>query len=63
MRAATGAKLLGNIDIGQGAMIAAGSVVLKDVPPHCAVAGVPAVIVSRSAHGSPALEMNQRLPK
>jgi serine O-acetyltransferase len=26
--------ILGNIKIGEGAMIAAGSLVLKDVPPH-----------------------------
>jgi serine O-acetyltransferase len=37
-----GAKILGNVRIGDCAKIAAGSVVLGDVPPHCTVAGVPA---------------------
>lgn len=37
-----GAILLGDIVIGEGAVIAAGSVVTKDVPPHQTVAGVPA---------------------
>ncbi len=37
-----GAKVLGNVTIGQGAKIAAGSVVLTDVPPHMTFAGIPA---------------------
>lgn len=37
-----GAKVLGNIEIGEDARIAAGSVVLASVPPRCTVAGVPA---------------------
>lgn len=41
-----GAKLLGNIEIGIGAKVGAGSVVLADVPPHVTVAGVPAKIVA-----------------
>ena len=40
-----GAKILGNIEIGEGARIAAGSVVLRSVPPHATVAGVPAKVV------------------
>ena len=40
-----GAKILGNIEIGTMSKIAAGSVVLGDVPPHCTVAGVPARVV------------------
>jgi len=36
-----GATILGNIEIGEGALIAAGSVVLKDVPPRTVVVGVP----------------------
>ncbi|MEE2527260.1 serine O-acetyltransferase [Hyphobacterium sp. HN65] len=55
-----GAKVLGNINIGEEARIAAGSVVLKDVPPHCTVAGVPAEPVGgRCNH--PARTMNQQL--
>ena len=41
----TGAKILGPITIGEGCKIGAGSVVLKDVPPHCTVVGVPGRIV------------------
>lgn len=57
-----GAKILGNIEIGEGAKIGAGSVVLDPVPPHTTVAGVPAKIVGRSEVGSPALEMDQQFP-
>ncbi len=56
-----GAKILGRVEIGEGAKVGAGSVVLNDVPPHCTVAGVPAEIVGISADASPALAMNQRL--
>jgi serine O-acetyltransferase len=55
---AAGAKVLGNITIGDGAKIGAGSVVLKPVPAHTTVAGVPATIVGRS-EGMPALTMDQ----
>jgi serine O-acetyltransferase len=37
-----GAKVLGNIEVGEEARIASGSVVLTDVPARCTVAGVPA---------------------
>jgi serine O-acetyltransferase len=47
----TGAKILGNVSIGTGAKIGANAVVLEDVPPHVAVAGVPARIVSRTDGG------------
>lgn len=57
-----GAKILGNIEIGQGAKVGAGSVVLDPVPPHATVAGVPAVIVGRAEVDSPALEMDQQFP-
>lgn len=40
-----GAKLLGNIEIGQCAKVGAGSVVLDDVPAHTTVVGVPARVV------------------
>jgi serine O-acetyltransferase len=55
---AAGAKVLGNITIGEGAKIGAGSVVLKPVPPHTTVAGIPATIVGRSIN-MPALTMDQ----
>ncbi len=52
-----GAKILGNIRVGEGAKVGAGSVVLEAVPPHTTVAGVPAKIVGRPASDQPALEM------
>jgi len=56
-----GAKILGNIEIGVGSLVAAGSVVLKPVPPHTTVAGVPARVVGRTASDAPAREMDQIL--
>ncbi len=56
-----GAKVLGNVEVGEGAKIAAGSVVLSDVPPHSTVAGVPAEIVGHPEADQPALEMNSGL--
>jgi len=56
-----GAKILGNVEIGEGAKIAAGSVVLKDVPAHSTVAGVPAKVVRYHGEGQPALEMDQEI--
>jgi len=53
-----GAKVLGNVTVGEEARIAAGSVVLKDVPPHCTVAGIPAVPVGGPCK-EPARTMNQ----
>lgn len=58
---AAGAKILGNIEIGEGAKIAAGSVVLKPVPPHTTVAGVPAKIIGTPSSRQPALDMDQSL--
>lgn len=56
-----GARVLGNITVGDGARIAAGSVVLKEVPPNCTVAGVPAKIVGDCCP-EPARSMDQILP-
>ena len=42
----TGAKVLGNITVGERSKIGAGSVVVKSVPPHSTVVGVPGRIVS-----------------
>ncbi|MGB0409799.1 MAG: serine O-acetyltransferase [Opitutales bacterium] len=52
-----GAKILGNVEIGEGAKVGAGSVVLKDVPPHVSVAGVPAKIVGKMSVANPAHDM------
>ncbi|WP_101757637.1 serine O-acetyltransferase [Oceanicoccus sp. KOV_DT_Chl] len=57
----TGAKLLGNIKVGNGAKIAAGSVVLADVRAHTTVAGVPAKEIGVPAEQEPAFNMNQQL--
>lgn len=43
-----GAKVLGNIQIGNEVRIGAGSVVLRDVPSDCTVVGIPGRIVYRS---------------
>ncbi|QDL92402.1 serine O-acetyltransferase [Paroceanicella profunda] len=56
-----GAEVLGNISIGNCSRIAAGSVVLRDVPPCKTVAGVPARIVGEAGCSQPAFTMNQIL--
>ena len=56
-----GAKVLGNIKIGHCSRIAAGSVVLHEVPPMKTVAGVPARIVGEAGCSQPSLSMDQIL--
>lgn len=56
-----GAKVLGRVEIGECAKIAASSVVLADVPPHTTVAGVPAAVVGLCDDANPSLDMNQDL--
>lgn len=56
-----GAKILGNIEVGEGSKIAAGSVVLKPVPAHTTVAGVPAKPVGTPSSDVPAFDMRQEL--
>ena len=53
-----GAKILGNIEIGEGAMVAASSVVLKPVAPHDIVAGVPASVVGHTKTEEPSKVMD-----
>ncbi|HAG80354.1 MAG TPA: serine O-acetyltransferase, partial [Cyanobacteria bacterium UBA12227] len=43
-----GAKVLGNIQIGDRVRIGAGSIVLRDVPDDCTVVGIPGRIISRT---------------
>lgn len=57
---AAGAKVLGNIEIGEGAKIGAGSVVLRPVPAHCTAVGVPARAIGACSEKAPALGMNQQ---
>ena len=54
-----GAKILGNIEIGYCSRIAAGSVVLKAVPPKKTVAGVPAKVVGEAGCSEPSRNMDQ----
>lgn len=56
-----GAKILGNIVVGECAKIGAGSVVLKDVPARATVAGVPAQIIGETQCHQPAREMDHRI--
>ena len=54
-----GAKILGNIRIGHCSRVAAGSVVLKEVPPKSTVAGVPAKVVGEAGCSEPSRVMDQ----
>lgn len=57
----TGAKVLGCVEVGEGAKVAAGSLVLDNVPPHTTVAGIPAKIVGKPAVDAPALSMDHKV--
>jgi serine O-acetyltransferase len=57
-----GAKVLGNIRVGNCSRIAAGSVVLEEVPPCKTVAGVPARIVGEAGCDQPSMSMDHLLP-
>ena len=56
-----GANILGNIEVGHCARVAAGSVVLKPVPPRKTVAGVPAKVVGEAPCSEPSRAMDQIL--
>ena len=56
-----GAKILGNIEIGEYSRIGAGSVVLKPVPPGCTAVGVPAKLVNCAGSSRPSHEMDHRI--
>lgn len=56
-----GAKVLGNIRVGACSRIAAGSVVLEEVPPCKTVAGVPARIVGEAGCSQPSVAMDHLL--
>ena len=56
-----GSKIIGNIEVGEGAKVGAGSVVLDDVKPHVTVAGVPAKVVGTPDEDNPAFAMNHSL--
>lgn len=54
----TGAKVLGPIDIGNGARIGAGSVVLQSVPPRTTVVGIPGRVVVYKGERVPSVNLN-----
>ena len=56
-----GAKILGNIEIGANARIAAGSVVLRPVVPNATVAGVPAKVIKVADNGDASQRLDQVL--
>ena len=58
-----GAKVLGNVEVGEYSKIASSSVVLTDIPPQCTAAGVPARVVGHPEADIPAFEMNQLIAR
>jgi serine O-acetyltransferase len=54
-----GATVLGNIEVGECARVAAGSVVLAPVPRNTTVAGVPAKVIGEAGCAEPARRMDQ----
>ncbi len=56
-----GAKILGNIEVGSYARIAAGALVLQSVPPKATVAGIPAKIIKASEKSSRVQALDQIL--
>lgn len=58
-----GAKILGNVLIGECSRVGAGSVVLEDVPARCTVAGVPAKVVGCAGCDRPSESMNHRIER
>jgi serine O-acetyltransferase len=56
-----GAKVLGNIEVGEYSRVGAGSVVIQAVPANCTVAGVPAHIIGCAGSDRPSQTMDQRI--
>lgn len=57
-----GAKILGNIEIGDNVRIGAGSVVIDNVPPHSTVVGIPGRITHRAVVDDDGNLMHNRIP-
>lgn len=53
------ASIIGNIEIGEGAKVGAGSVVMKDVLPHVTVAGIPAKVIGKPNQECDGRDMEQ----
>jgi serine O-acetyltransferase len=58
-----GAKVLGNIEVGEYSRVGAGSVVLDPVPAHCTVAGVPARVIGCAGSERPSQTMDQHISR
>ena len=54
-----GAKVLGNIEVGENSRVGAGSVVIHSVPANCTVAGVPARVIGCAGSERPSQTMDQ----
>jgi len=57
-----GAKVLGNITLGENVRVGAGSVVLEDVPENCTVVGIPGRIVQQKVVDHNGVLMHNRIP-
>jgi len=55
------AVILGNVSVGDGAKVGAGSVVLKSIPPAATAVGVPARVVGRTQEASAGKTMDHAL--
>ncbi len=55
-----GAKILGNIRIGEGVRIGANAVVLQSIPAHCTVVGIPGRVVRTKEEGYPEAYLNHQ---
>jgi serine O-acetyltransferase len=58
-----GAKILGNIEVGEYSRVGSGSVVLKPVPPRTTVAGVPARVIGQAGSARPSQDMDHSFPE
>ncbi len=54
----TGAKVLGNIKVGDGVMIGANAVVVKDIPADSTVVGVPGRVVKKEGKEIPGIRLD-----
>lgn len=55
-----GAKILGNIRIGEGVRVGANAVVLQSIPAHCTVVGIPGRVVRTKEEGYPEVYLNHQ---
>lgn len=60
-----GASVLGNVAIGDGCQVGAGTLVITDLPSHCVAVGVPAKIIGSfvDVTEQPSIGMNQMMDK